>query len=217
MHGRPAEIVAQRAEHLARGHPLVGDDQDEVTVVGLHRRAHCGSLVVGQELGDRRVEARLGRLQPDQSLGSEALRPIGQLVELVAPVLAGRTWDPDSLDRLGTGERLELGAGEDGGEFDEFHPEAQVGLVDTEAVHGVMPGHPLDGSLTLSRDRLIGVEHRLADGFEDVVLGDEAHLHVELHEFVLAVGSQILVAKTTSHLVVAVDAAHHQQLLEQLR
>ncbi len=49
-----------------------------------------------------------------------------------------------------------------------------------------------------------------------VVLVDEAHLGVELHELVLAVGAQVLVAQAARDLVVAVDARHHQQLLEQL-
>ena len=69
----------------------------------------------------------------------------------------------------------------------------------------------------LAGRRLGGVEHGLADGVEHVVLGDEAHLGVELHELVLAVGAQVLVAQAAGDLVVAVDAAHHQQLLEQLR
>ena len=50
-----------------------------------------------------------------------------------------------------------------------------------------------------------------------VVLVDEAHLGVELHELVLAVGAQVLVAQAAGDLVVAVDAGDHQQLLEQLR
>ena len=41
-------------------------------------------------------------------------------------------------------------------------------------------------------------------------------LGVELHELVLAVGAEVLVAQATGDLVVAVDAADHQQLLEQL-
>ena len=69
----------------------------------------------------------------------------------------------------------------------------------------------------LPRRRLGGGEHGLADGVEHVVLADEAHLHVHLHELVLAVGTQVLVAQAAGHLVVAVDAGHHQQLLEQLR
>ena len=65
--------------------------------------------------------------------------------------------------------------------------------------------------------RFGGVEHRLGDGGEHVVLVDEAHLHVELHELVLAVGAEVLVAEAAGDLVVALDAADHQQLLEQLR
>ena len=45
----------------------------------------------------------------------------------------------------------------------------------------------------------------------------EAHLHVQLGEFRLAIGPQVLIAEAARHLVVALDAAHHQQLLEQLR
>ena len=50
-----------------------------------------------------------------------------------------------------------------------------------------------------------------------VVLVDEAHLEVELGELGLAIGAQILVAEAADDLVVALEAAHHQQLLEQLR
>ena len=45
----------------------------------------------------------------------------------------------------------------------------------------------------------------------------EAHLRVELHELELAVGAEVLVAQAAGDLVVAVEAADHQQLLEQLR
>ncbi len=52
----------------------------------------------------------------------------------------------------------------------------------------------------------------------DHVLGvDEGHLDVELGEVGLAVGAQVLVAKAAGDLEVALEAADHQQLLEQLR
>ena len=171
----------------------------------------------GQELGDGRLERPVGRdLQPDQALGAERLRPVGELVELVAAVVGRRARHPDALDRGGPGEGLELGAGEHVGELDELEPEAEVGLVDAVAVHGLAPRDPLDLRRALARDGLGGGEHRLADGGQHVVLGDEAHLGVELHELVLAVGAQVLVAQAAGDLVVAVDAGDHQQLLEQL-
>jgi hypothetical protein len=48
-------------------------------------------------------------------------------------------------------------------------------------------------------------------------LVEERGLDIELGEFGLAVGAQVLVAETARDLVVAVQARHHQQLLEQLR
>ena len=52
---------------------------------------------------------------------------------------------------------------------------------------------------------------------DHVVDLDEGHLDVELGELGLAVGPRRLVAEAAGDLVVALEAAHHQQLLEQLR
>ena len=46
---------------------------------------------------------------------------------------------------------------------------------------------------------------------------EERGLDVELRELRLAVGAQVLVAEAAHDLVVAVEAAHHQELLEDLR
>ena len=60
-------------------------------------------------------------------------------------------------------------------------------------------------------------QHRL-DGGEDIVLGDKAHFQIELVELARrAVGAAILVAETGRDLEIAVEARHHDQLLELLR
>jgi len=51
----------------------------------------------------------------------------------------------------------------------------------------------------------------------DLSFREEAGLDVELSELRLAIGAQVLVAKATHDLVVALEAADHQQLLEDLR
>ena len=51
----------------------------------------------------------------------------------------------------------------------------------------------------------------------DRVLVEEGGLHVELGEFGLAVGAQVLVAETARDLIVSIQSRHHQQLLEELR
>ena len=58
---------------------------------------------------------------------------------------------------------------------------------------------------------------RLLDELEDVLLLDERHLEVDLRELRLAVGAQVLVAEAARDLEVALEAGHHQQLLELLR
>ena len=51
----------------------------------------------------------------------------------------------------------------------------------------------------------------------DVLGVAEAHLDVELGELGLPVGPEVLVAEAAGDLEVALEAGHHQQLLEQLR
>ena len=60
-------------------------------------------------------------------------------------------------------------------------------------------------------------QHRL-DRVEHVLLGDEAHLDIELVELAgRAVGARILVAEAGRDLEIAVEARHHDELLELLR
>ncbi len=80
-----------------------------------------------------------------------------------------------------------------------------------------MPGHAREWP------RQFDALHTLPDGadqgfvqLQDLLLVHEAHLDVQLGEFRLAIGAQVFVAEAASHLVVPLDAAHHQQLLEQL-
>ena len=59
--------------------------------------------------------------------------------------------------------------------------------------------------------------HRL-DRVEHVLLGDEAHLDIELIELAgRAVGARVLVAEAGRDLEIAVEARHHDELLELLR
>ena len=52
---------------------------------------------------------------------------------------------------------------------------------------------------------------------DDVFLIDKAHLNVDLGELRLAIGTQVLVAETTGNLIITLDTAAHEHLLELLR
>src|SRR5918994_1059809 len=184
--------------------------------IGRHGGAERRQLVLGQELGDRAVEPLRRDPHPHEALGAPALRLVGQLVEPPAGEL-GPARHPDALDarRL---ERLEPGRGEHRRQLDQLHPEAGVGLVGAVALGRLLPGHAAERRRVDvdAGDRLRAGAHGLVDEGDDLGLADEAGLHVELGELELAVGTQVLVAQAAGDLVVAVDAAHHAQLLEEL-
>jgi hypothetical protein len=150
-----------------------------------------------------------------ESGGPELLGPLDERVALGSahPRLAAHA---DGLDHLGL-ERLELRRLEHLADVDQLHAEAQVGLVGAVALHRLVPRHALDGRSRLAGHGLGRGGDGPADHLHHVLGGREAHLGVELHELELPVGAQVLVAQTPGDLVVAVEAAHHQQLFEQLR
>ena len=97
---------------------------------------------------------------------------------------------------------------------------AQIGLVAAVFAEGVGERNPrpvLRHRLALGKLLEHARDHRLHRR-EHVLLGDETHLDVELVELAgQAVGARVLVAKTGRDLEVAVEAAHHQELLVLLR
>jgi len=60
-------------------------------------------------------------------------------------------------------------------------------------------------------------EDQAFDQLKQVVLVDEAELDVDLGELGLAIDAQIFVAEAAHDLKIAIEAGHHEQLLEQLR
>jgi hypothetical protein len=103
------------------------------------------------------------------------------------------------------------------GHVDQFQRDAQVRLVRTVAAHRLGIGHARECGGQFDA-------HHLAEHVADHAstgparrARDEGELHVELGELQLAIGAQGFVAEAARDLVVAVEARHHQDLLEQLR
>ena len=119
-------------------------------------------------------------------------------------------------DRL---EDLELAAAQRLGDVDDLEVEAPVGAVRAEAQHRLVEGHARPRRRPARRSRRPAKTAPITASIvvQDVVLVDEGHLDVELGELELAIGAQVLVAEAARDLVVALVAAHHQQLLEELR
>ena len=208
----------QRAEH-SRGHGrLVGHDQDRVARLGAQRGGGPLDLGLGQELGDRRAPSRVLHHGPGQALGAEGLRPLGEGVEATArPLAAGADGADHSARPDGSGEDLELGPAEHLGEVGDLGAQPAVGPVRAVAQHHVVVGEPLHRQVHLdAAEREHGLQHGV-HRVVDVLLLHEPHLQVELGELGLAIRAEVLVPEAAGDLVVALGAAHHQQLLEQLR
>lgn len=100
----------------------------------------------------------------------------------------------------------------------ELHAEAQVGFVRSVLLHRLDPRHPAERLGEVDAQHL--AEHMLRpalEHFQHVLLLDERHFAVDLREFGLTVGAQILVAEAAHDLEIFVVTGHHEQLFERLR
>ena len=123
----------------------------------------------------------------------------------------------DTADICGIVEYAKAVALEHVHKLHKAHIEAHVGLVAAVVFHGVGPCHAQERLVEL--DAAYFLEQVFCHAFEqvdDVVLFNEAHLAVDLCEFGLAVGTQVLVAEALHNLEVAVHTADHQELFERL-
>ena len=74
-----------------------------------------------------------------------------------------------------------------------------------------------NGAFALIPATAQAAHHHLLDHAENRLLRGERHLQIQLREFRLPVGAQILVAEAARNLEVAVQPADHQNLFEDLR
>ncbi len=181
-----------------------------------------------QVLHDRRLQAGFVELRDVVDLDvSQAFRAIdadepGVLVDLAARERAAarhaQRRDAAVFGIGHAGEHLERDILDRIGDFGQLQRHAQVRLVRTVARHRFRMGHAREriGQFHIQRFLEHGAYH-LFHQRGDLRLVQERSLDIHLGEFGLAVGAQVFVAKTLGDLVIAIEACHHQQLLEQLR
>src|SRR5206468_7615581 len=91
--------------------------------------------------------------------------------------------------------------------------DAEIGLVAAETLHRIAIGQTRKWNLELAAQ--VAAEHRREhslDDLEDIVLGDERHLEIDLGELGLSVGAQVLVPQASGDLEVAIEARDHEDL-----
>ena len=99
----------------------------------------------------------------------------------------------------------------------ELHAKTQVRLVAAIFANGILVKHVRKWRDGFDSCYRAGAHHHGFDHIKNIFLAWKGHFHVQLRELGLAVGAQILIAKTLHDLKVAVQAADHQDLLKNLR
>ena len=171
------------------------------------------------ELVDATLNGAVGvKLNVNQSLGPHlrSFHEVGELVELLACVV-GASRHADTANVCGIVKYLELAFLHHVHKFYERHAETEVRFVASVEPHGVVPRHltKFFGKLHAANFFEKVACHVLED-VNHVVLLYETHFAVDLREFGLAVGAQVLITEALRNLEVAVESAHHQQLLKRL-
>ena len=210
-----ADLQPRRTQQGPRGLDRTCREKDAVAIVGAGVLGQTLALALGQVLGDRPAEHTvLADQDIGQALGSALFGELLPGVELLAR-LRGATRHDDCAD-IRCLEHAEGGVFEEHRAVGELLTESQVWLVRAKARHGVRIGHPQHRRGDLVADETPERGRNRLTELEDVVLLDEAHLDVELGELRLTVGAEVLIAITTSDLVVALHASDHEELFEQL-
>ena len=219
----PSELEPQRAERLTGGRRLVGDDQQQVALGRLQalpdrRRspARRGTSRSASASPSAWTNAHTSPLAPC-CLATSVSASSSARDSSRAPALMPRTTPPD-VER--TENTLNSEPVTAVAEIVELEAEAGVGAVGAEPRDRLGVRHPRPRR---RRARSNPLEPRTRPPItasvrvDHVVLVDERHLDVELRELRLPVGALVLVAEAAGDLVVALEPADHQQLLEQLR
>src|SRR5205085_11966565 len=94
---------------------------------------------------------------------------------------------------------------------------AQIGAIGSVALHRLRVRHAPERGRHLVTNLFPERTDQTLGERDDVILADERSLDVDLREFRLAIDPQVLVAKASSDLEVAIEPSHHQELLVELR
>jgi len=216
-----AQVQTQIAQRVAGCFGRVRDKEEDVAFFGIHGPADGGRFFGLQKLEDGGGPVGGIDLGPGQSFGAIYGDKIRQSVEVFPGKSRGLVGFDGFDDASGSGdfgEQLEARILHDGREVRDLHAEAHIGVVFAVAADGFGVRQP--GKRKRQIDVPAGLENRRHQALhhpENVFFRDEGHFHVDLREFRLAVGAQILIAEAFDNLEITVKSGNHQELLENLR
>ena len=216
----PRHFPPHRAE--GRAHGVFGTRREEQQVAGAAsgRFEPRTQALLADRLQQRRADASLRERGPEETPGAGGAGDFGQAVQHLPGIPAAAARRQPAHGSAFPEHPVEQGMAGAGGfprQVPDLGAVAQVGAVHAEAVHRLLVGEPREGRGHRDPDCAERAGEQALGDLDDLVGVGEGHLDIHLGELRLAVGAEVLVAEAADDLVVAVGAADHQELLEELR
>src|SRR3972149_1135149 len=215
------QLHPQAAEGLRHHGRVVADREDKVARHKLETPDQPFEGLRTKELGHRRLKPLCGHPKGGEALRPETLHELGEVIDHFSGERLGLPLHPDALDLAPAGEGVREGAKggapEQVAHLHEEHLESNIRLIKTVPRHRLVIPQAREGPVKLDTPHLTqdGRDHLLRHG-HDVLPVYERHLDVDLGELRLPVGPQVFVPKALHDLEIAIEAGHHQELLEDL-
>ncbi len=176
-------------------------------------------VVLRVELVDRALERAIGVVFDIYHSAGANLRTfdeVGQCIKLFAGVF-GAAFCADTDHQFGIVEQPEALAFSHVIQLNKLHTESNIRLVAAIETHCIVPRHTRELVEFQALHLLEKMFGQTFKSLQNILLLYKRHFAVDLREFRLTVGAQVLVAEATNNLKVAVHTCHHQQLFVLLR
>ena len=210
-------MAAQRTETV-KHHRIggVGHNEDHIPRLGVHPCAQGGHLLLAEEFLKARCHFVGGPTGVGKPLGLVGLDKLDELVNFLAGELVCSPLDVDRTyaARLKRScKHLEFGVAQQVGQVGELKAEPGVWLIRSESVHCLLIANAAQRQLNVHiQDLFEHVLHKPLVDLDDVVDIDKAHFEVDLGEFGLTIGAQVLIPEAAGDLHVTVKSSEHSQL-----
>ena len=199
----------------------VGDDEHHVAGFCTSASQNGVHFLFRHEFGEGGLHALGGHANPGQPPAANAANHFRELVNLLASQDGDGVFGGNAPHRAaaldGPGEHTEAAVLHQVAQVDELHAKTSVGLVGAVALHGLFIGQAGQGQGNVHAQSVLKdpLDIAFAD-FQHVFHLHEGHFQVDLGEFRLTVGPEILVPEASGNLHIAVKAGYHGQLLVEL-
>ena len=215
------KLQSQCAENRESYLVLVSNDKCNVALFAAESLEDSFKLALSHELAERAVGSVVNPSYISQTLCAYSTNKLCLLVDLFSCQLVSCALSNDTTYRAAVCdcvcEYAEAAALYDIRDVSDLHTKTSIGLIRAIAVHSLVIGKAGQGRRDINiQYLLVQTLNKALQHLKDVLNVNEAHLKVDLSEFGLSVGTEILVTEAACKLDISVHTRDHKKLLVDL-